>query len=141
MMGTERAVGRATYAGLFLIALATLMYEILLIRVFSVTMWYHFAFVAVSVAMFGMTVGALAVYLRPAMFPPERVHSNLAWSSLGLAFTIVVSLIIHMSIPYAPPQINSSARPFGRQLSGDFGPFRLQWNHRLPGAHAISPAD
>ena len=43
-----------TYVGLFLIALATLMYEILLTRIFSVTMWYHFAFVAVSIAMFGM---------------------------------------------------------------------------------------
>ncbi|HJQ99196.1 MAG TPA: hypothetical protein VJ826_12865, partial [Candidatus Polarisedimenticolaceae bacterium] len=49
---------RATYLGLFMVALSTLMYEILLTRIFSVTMYYHFAFVAVSVAMFGMTVGA-----------------------------------------------------------------------------------
>jgi len=32
------------------------MYEILLTRIFSVTMWYHFAFVAISVALFGMTL-------------------------------------------------------------------------------------
>jgi hypothetical protein len=49
------------YLGLFFVALATLMYEILLTRIFSVTMLYHFAFVALSVAMFGMTVGALLV--------------------------------------------------------------------------------
>jgi hypothetical protein len=54
-----------TYAGLFLITLATLMHEILLTRIFSVMMWYHFAFMAISVAMFGMTVGAIVVYLRP----------------------------------------------------------------------------
>jgi hypothetical protein len=44
------------------------MYEILLTRIFSVTMWYHFGFVAISVAMFGMTVGAIVVYLFPRYF-------------------------------------------------------------------------
>ena len=56
-----------TYLGIFLVALATLMYEILLTRIFSVTMLYHFAFVALSVAMFGLTAGALIVYLGPAL--------------------------------------------------------------------------
>ena len=58
-----------TYIGLFLVTLATLMHETLLTRIFSVTMWYHFAFVATSVALFGMTVGALIVYLVPGRFP------------------------------------------------------------------------
>jgi hypothetical protein len=57
----EPRATRYTYAGLFFVALATLMYEILLTRIFSVTMLYHFAFVALSVAMFGMTAGALLV--------------------------------------------------------------------------------
>ncbi|MBI4863201.1 MAG: hypothetical protein HY815_23480, partial [Candidatus Riflebacteria bacterium] len=52
-----------TYAGLFVVTLATLMYEILLTRIFSVTMWYHYGFVAISVAMFGMTVWALLLFL------------------------------------------------------------------------------
>ena len=57
-MSVENTAGRGTFAGLFLVALATLMYEILLTRIFSVTMWYHFAFVAISIALFGMTLGA-----------------------------------------------------------------------------------
>src|SRR6266508_4563782 len=73
---------KTTYAGLFAVSLATLMYEILLTRIFSVTMWYHFAFVAISVAMFGMTVGALLVYLRPTVFIEERSKYFLALSSL-----------------------------------------------------------
>ena len=48
-------VEKGTYAGLFMVALATLMYEFLLTRIFSVTIGYYSAFVAVSVAMFGMT--------------------------------------------------------------------------------------
>ena len=61
----------STYIGIFFVALATLMYEILLTRIFSVTMLYHFAFVALSLAMFGMTAGALVVYLAPRVFPPD----------------------------------------------------------------------
>ena len=71
-MSSERGRGgvtRYTYAGLFAITLSTLMYEIGLTRIFSVTMWYHFAFVAISVALFGMTVGALLVYLLPDAVP------------------------------------------------------------------------
>ena len=62
MTATESTHPRAsgfTYASLFLVALATLMYEVLLTRIFSVTLYYHFAFVAVSVALFGMTLGAV----------------------------------------------------------------------------------
>src|SRR5688572_5693316 len=46
-----RNATRWTYGGLFMVALSTLMFEILLTRIFSVTMYYHFAFVAISVAM------------------------------------------------------------------------------------------
>ena len=60
---------RALPAALFLVALGTLMFEVLLTRVFSLTLWYHFAFMAISMAMLGMTLGALLVFLRP---PPGR---------------------------------------------------------------------
>src|SRR6266511_5094955 len=78
---TPLATGRTT-AGLLCVALATLMYEVLLTRIFSVTMWYHFAFVAISIAMLGMTVGALIVYVRPQWFPPEAAKRQLAVTAL-----------------------------------------------------------
>jgi hypothetical protein len=53
---------KPTFAGVFAVTMATLMHEILLTRIFSVTMWYHYAFLAISIALFGMTVGALVVY-------------------------------------------------------------------------------
>jgi hypothetical protein len=70
-------VRAATYLGLFLVTASTLMLEIALTRIFSVTMWYHFAFVAISVALFGMTVGALVVHLLPHRFPPAGVERQL----------------------------------------------------------------
>ncbi len=92
--------GARTFAGLFLVTLATLTYQLLLTRTFSVTMYYHFAFVAISVTMFGMAVGALAVFLRPAVFVPERVHRHLAIGSVLFGATIVLSYLTHLAIPF-----------------------------------------
>lgn len=89
-----------TYAGLFLVALATLMQEILLTRIFSVTMWYHFAFVAISVAMFGMTVGALIVYLSPVFRGTDRARTQLAALSVLFPVATVFSFLTQLSIPF-----------------------------------------
>jgi Spermine/spermidine synthase domain len=99
-MTAELTMRKWGYAGLFLVALATLMYEILLTRIFSVTMWYHFAFVAISVAMFGMTVGAILVYLIPRYFTHEHAKHHLALSSLLFAVSIVISFLTHLCIPF-----------------------------------------
>ncbi|HEV3486155.1 MAG TPA: hypothetical protein VG106_12155, partial [Vicinamibacterales bacterium] len=94
--------GPRTFAALFLITLSTLTYELLLTRIFSVTMYYHFAFVAISVAMFGMAVGALAVYLRPQVFTPDRLQRHLALGTLWFAIGIVVSFLTHVLVPFLP---------------------------------------
>src|SRR5688572_24933981 len=91
--------GRWTYAALFLVALATLMYEVLLTRIFSVTMYYHFAFVAVSVALFGMTLGAVIVYLFPKVFAPgsPQTQRQMALASLVFGVTVLVTFIAHLA--------------------------------------------
>jgi hypothetical protein len=101
-MLSPQPASRSVYGGLFLVTLATIMYEIALTRIFSVTMWYHFAFVAISVAMFGMTVGALVVYLRPGWFPAERLSYGLGLSALLFGVTIVLSLLTQLIVPFAP---------------------------------------
>ena len=99
-MSLEVIVKKPIYAGLFMVALATLMFEILLTRIFSVTMWYHYAFVAISVAMFGMTVGAICVYLLPNFFTYERARTHLAISSFLFSVSIILSFLTHISIPF-----------------------------------------
>ena len=49
----------AFFAGLLALCAGTLMYEVVLTRVLSVVSWYYLAFVSVSMAMFGMTAGAV----------------------------------------------------------------------------------
>src|SRR5437867_10873280 len=97
--------GRATgvmRGALLLVSMSTLLYEILLTRIFSVTMWYHFAFMAISIAMFGMTVGALFVYLSPGRFAPERVQVHLSAAAALLSISIVLSFLAHLAIRVNP---------------------------------------
>ncbi|MFM7061029.1 MAG: hypothetical protein ACKOZL_07585 [Actinomycetes bacterium] len=98
----ERSVRRSTYVGLFAVTLATLMYEIVLTRIFSVTMWYHFAFVAISVALFGMTVGALVVHQFG-----DRIRrgdsSRVLWRwSLAFALSIPPCFLTQLALPVSP---------------------------------------
>ena len=95
---------RGTYLGLFVVTLATLMYEILLTRIFSATLFYHFAFLAISVALFGMTVGALVVYLFPGRFPADRAPAQMSTHALLFAASIVVTFLLHLSLPGGMPQ-------------------------------------
>ena len=76
------------------------MFEILLTRIFSVTMWYHFAFMAISIAMFGMTVGAIIVYLFPDFFSMDKAKERLSLSAMIFAVSIVFSFWVHLQIPF-----------------------------------------
>ena len=53
------------YLAIFVLASATLSYQILITRFFSVMLYYHFAFAAISLAMLGLTRGAMEVYGKP----------------------------------------------------------------------------
>lgn len=90
------------YGGLFLVSLATLMYEMLLTRVFSATLWYHFGFLVVSLAMFGITFGALLVYLNPARYPEDATKSALAGNSIILSLFMLISFLVYLFIPVLP---------------------------------------
>ncbi len=89
-------------AAIFMIALATITLELLLPRIWSVSLWYHFAFAAISFAMFGITAGALIVFFCPKPFRPEKLPSTMALVCLIFAVSIVLSLLTQLSIPYFP---------------------------------------
>src|SRR5512147_1618163 len=51
------------YLGVALTTLATLILELSLTRIFSVVFYYHFAFLAISIALFGLGAGGVFSYL------------------------------------------------------------------------------
>jgi hypothetical protein len=95
---------RGPYYGVFLVALAALMYEILLTRIFSVTMWYPYAFAAISIAMLGMTAGANLVYLFPAYFRLEKSKYHLSLYSFGLSAAMALCFLSYLCIPIIEPK-------------------------------------
>lgn len=88
-----------TFAGLFLITLATILHELLLTRIFSVTLFYHFAFMSVSLAMFGMTFGAGLVNAASKNFTLELRSFNLWLYSLLFSISTLVTFWAQISIP------------------------------------------
>jgi hypothetical protein len=87
------------YAGMFVIAFSTLVFEITLTRLLSVVAWYHMAFFAVATAMLGMTAAAVRVYLNPKRFSPERVQLEAYLSCIAFALCVPVSLVLLCLIP------------------------------------------
>ena len=55
-----------TYLGVALTTLATLLLELSLTRIFSVVFYYHFAFLAISIALFGLGAGGVFSYVVAA---------------------------------------------------------------------------
>ena len=86
------------YAGLGLVTAATLMLQIVETRIVSVTSWYHLAFFVISIAMFGLTGGAVYVYLKRDRFRPETLAADLCAASLACAVGAVLALVVQLTI-------------------------------------------
>lgn len=91
------------YTGLGLITAATLMLQIVETRIISVTSWYHLAFFVISIAMFGLTAGAVWVYLRSETYRAELLSYHLSVASLGFALATVVALLVQLTIVTSLP--------------------------------------
>jgi hypothetical protein len=65
-----------------------------------VTMWYHFAFMAVSLALLGLAAGAIAVFL--GMGKPERLERTLPVYSLSAAAGVLLALFAVINVPFEP---------------------------------------
>ena len=86
------------YTGLFLITGCTLMLQVIQTRILSVVAWYHLAFFAISMAMFGLTVGAVWVYLRRDRFTEKTLSYDLSYFSTAFALSTLLCLVVQMSL-------------------------------------------
>ena len=74
------------YLGLFLVALATLAFEITLSRLLSVVAWYHLGFFAISVAMLGITACSISVFLGDRAFSGLRLILSVRRAGFAFRF-------------------------------------------------------
>jgi hypothetical protein len=68
------------------------MTELALTRIFSVTMYYHFAFLAISIALFGLSASGVYVFLARRRLARYEPASLLGWHALAYALVTTVSL-------------------------------------------------
>ena len=91
-----------------LVAAATLMLQIIETRIISVISWYHLAFFVISIAMFGLTAGAVFVYLRRERFRPERLSYDLTVATLAFALTTNLAILVQLTlVTGASPSLTS----------------------------------
>jgi hypothetical protein len=94
---------KSIYYSIFLFSLTTLALENTLTRIFSVTMWYHYAFMAISVAMLGMSTGAVKVYYSDfAKLSEEKINEKIALYGRFFSLFTIISLFTLLSVPFVP---------------------------------------
>jgi len=91
----------AFYAGLFLLSLSTMIYEIMLARLLSVVTWYYLALAAVGMAMSGMTAGALLVQLKPSFFERALHERRVRQGAFAMALALPLGLVGTLAVPLA----------------------------------------
>jgi len=97
-MGEDNSMGRRAYLGIFAVSASALAYEIALTRMFAVTQWYHFAFMAVSLALLGFGGSGTFLALRDSL--PRRVAGDPFWAALAFAASVPFSYLTVNILPF-----------------------------------------
>ena len=92
--------------GIFLISMGALALEVVLTRIFSVTMWYHFAFLAISMALMGSATAGVFIYFFPQLSKPGTAQMWIGRASVALAVTVPAVFLIYLRIPFRPVLMN-----------------------------------
>ena len=110
-------------AGVSLCSFAALLLELALTRLFSVILFYHFAFLAISIALLGLGAGGVFAHLAKGMLSRFKFRTLIATLSAVNAFVIplVLEIVLHERVSLAMTRGNflrlttlyvSSAVPF-----------------------------
>ncbi len=89
------------FTGIFLIALSTLLLEFSLTRVLSVSLWYHFAFMVISVALLGFGVSGVVLSLNKKL---NSIDTDKLLTILSMCYgaSVIISFILMNKIPFDP---------------------------------------
>ena len=94
---------------LFVLSLSIILFELALTRIFSIVLWYDYAFMAISIAFFGLGIGSFVIHIQKDKYNTLKKKSiigpQLTFSSrivqYALAYGISVPVFIFL-IGYIP---------------------------------------
>src|SRR5436190_7178735 len=87
-------------AAIALTSFSALLLELALTRLFSVVLFYHFAFLAISVALLGLGAGGVFAYLRRnwlARFETRRMSAILCTVN-ALSIFLTLEVVLHVPV-------------------------------------------
>src|SRR6478752_5943217 len=97
---TDLIPNRAMLFGMALSSFAALLLELALTRLFSVVLFYHFAFLAISIALLGLGAGGVFAYLRKEHL--NRIETRPLAARLcclnAIAIPIVLEIVLHVPV-------------------------------------------
>ena len=101
-MEHDRNSDRAVMRLIFAASLAGLSYELALMRIFSISLSYHFAFMVISIAMLGIAASGTVL----ALFPGMKDLSRVPIYGLLLAAAIPASYLLANAVPFDPARLS-----------------------------------
>ena len=97
---------RRDLIGVALVSATLLMTELALTRIFSVVMYYHFAFLAISIALFGVSASGVFAYVAAATARSLSNRVLLARQAAIYAVCTIVALFVlvrlRVGLNYSP---------------------------------------
>ena len=121
---------RILFSGIFLASLSGIILEIAITRIFSAASWYHFAFVAISIALIGLGSSGLLIHYRLKKIKENWAGDLTIASSIGIV--VILPLILYVmhslasQVVYLPLYMFLFAIPFffvGIIISAAFSAF------------------
>jgi hypothetical protein len=98
-------------AGLALTSFAALLLELALTRLFSVVLFYHFAFLAISIALLGLGAGGVCAYVLKIRL--AGIDTRTLAARLCMVNSVVVVAVLEVVL-HVPVSLNVSWGNFGR---------------------------
>src|ERR1700751_539556 len=104
-MGTQTASAPATttsvslLAGISLSSFSALLLDLALTRLFSVVLFYHFAFLAISIALLGLGAGGVYAHLRKEALNALSLRAVAAICAAATAIAIPIALEVILHVP------------------------------------------
>src|SRR5687768_3521525 len=107
--GQLPGMNRTIPLGIGAVSGALLMTELALTRIFSVTMYYHFAFLAISIALFGLSASGVLIYVVRRRLAAADTRELLAAGALihGVATLAALACLvrIRVGLNYSPQDL------------------------------------
>src|SRR5437868_12857807 len=96
----SETVDRSPWAGIALASFSALLLELSLTRLFSVVLFYHFAFLAISIALLGLGAGGVFAFLWKKQLGrwESRTIAAAASALNAIIIPVVLEIILHQPV-------------------------------------------